>query len=162
MNTTVADRGLTVRQQIIRQLLDILKNMQDHGNPVWHTVYSGDITDLENNTAPFCTLNEGSEDTIEMYGGCTIKELPIIMSFRFRAYKGIDVLDQYKYYLGLLQHTFLPIHEDDQNYPLIRDIREEANTHTSLGQDDAQPGGDLVLILQYSHARNDPYRRAGE
>lgn len=162
MPPPISADGLTIREQIIEQLKTLLASMEDDGSPVWQRTYTGDITDLDNNTAPFCALNQGMEDVIEMYGGRTIKELPIILSFRFRAQKGVDVLSHYNYYLGLLLKTFLPIHEDDTNYPLIRDLREEGNTHTSLGQDDVHPGGDLVLILQYDHARNDPYRLAGE
>ena len=159
------DGGKTVRQRIVESLVDEARNMVDGPNgdqPIWLNVFSGDASDLENNSAPFLSFEESEEQTIESYGGCTIKELTVILTFRWPGAKGLDANAYYKYYLGRLQKTFLPLHEDDTRYPYLRDIREESNAPSFLTQDDDFPAGSLVMILQYSHARNDPYRLAGE
>lgn len=130
--------------------------------PVWQKVYVGDIEDLDNRGAPFASLDEGTENNIEMYGGCTIKELPVFVHFRFNAPKGVDELDVFKYYLGLIQFAFLSLHENHDQYPHLRDIREDSNAHRILNTKDAYPGGTVVFVVEYEHARHDPYRRAGD
>lgn len=164
VTTPVATRGLTIRQQIIAQLKAVLEGMTDGDPaiPVWQVVYVGDIEDRDNRSAPFASLDEGTENVIEMYGGCTKKELPVFVHFRFNSPKGVDELDVFKYYLGLIQRAFLPLHEDHDIYPHLRDIREDSNAHRILNTKDAYPGGTVVFVVEYEHARHDPYRRAGE
>lgn len=153
--------GFTIRQRIIHEMQEILRNMTDGDGslPVWRATFVGDPFDRDNKNAPFASLDEGTEDVIEMYGGCTRKSLPVLIHFRFNALKGVDEFDLFKYYLGLIQKAFLSLHED---HPLIRDVREDSNSHTILNTTDAYPGGTVVFVVEYDHARHDPYRLAGE
>lgn len=165
MTTTIpiATAGKTIRQIIIDSLKEVLRNMQD-GDPaqnVWQTTFTGDIEDRDNRSCPFASLDEGTENVIEMYGGCTQKELPVFVHFRFNAPKGVDAHDVFKYYLGLIQRAFLPLHEDHDNFPHLRDIREDSNAHYIINTKDAYTGGTVVFMVDYEHARNDPYRQAG-
>jgi len=153
--------GRTIRQRIIDDMKATLAAMKDTDNVtnLWNAVFMGDISDRDNRSAPYASIDEGEETVIEMYGGCTRKELPLIVQFRFNARKGIDELDLFKYYLGLIQKAFLPLHED---HDLLLDIREDSNSHTIINTTDSFPGGVIVFMLQYEHARHDPYRLAGE
>lgn len=158
----VSAQGKTIREKIIDQIKDIAKAMEEGGQPLWLNVFMGDTTDIENEAAPFLAIEEGDEVIIEMYGGRTIKELPIIFTVRWRGGKGMDAAATYKYYLGKILATFLPIHEDDAQFPYVRDMREESNSPSYLTPEDQFPGGSVVFVLQYDHARNDPYKLAGE
>jgi hypothetical protein len=156
-----AKYGRTIRQRIIDDMKDTLASMTDFdgSKKLWNAVFTADISDRDNRNAPYAGIDEGEETVIEMYGGCTRKELPLIVQFRFNAMKGIDELDLFKYYLGLIQKAFLPLHED---HDLLLDIREDSNSHTIINTTDSYPGGVIVFMLQYEHARHDPYRLAGE
>lgn len=160
--TPVASEGKTIREKIIDQLIALAKGMNEDGAPLWLNVFLGDTSDKENQTAPFIGIEEGDEVVIEVYGGRTIKEVPIIFTMRWRGAKGLDAAAAYKYYLGKIQATFLPIHEDDVQFPYVRDMREESNSPSYLTAEDQFPGGNVVFVLQYDHARNDPYKLAGE
>lgn len=153
--------GLTIRQRIIHHLQKVLREMvdRDESLSLWRAVYVGDPFDRDNKNAPFASLDEGTEEVVEMYGGCTRKQLPVFVHFRFNSQKGVDELDLFKYYLGLIQKAFLPLHED---HDLLLDIREDSNSHTILNTTDSYPGGTVVFVIEYEHARHDPYRLAGE
>lgn len=156
----VAAEGKTVRERIIDSVIQMAKEMSEGDQPLWLNVFNGDTSDIENTLAPFLGIEEGEEVAIEMYGGRTIKELPIIMSFRWRGGKGLDAGAIYKYYLGKVLATFLPLHED--NHPLVRDLREDSNSPSYLTLEDTFPSGSVVFVLQYDHATHDPYKLAGE
>lgn len=158
----VAAEGKTIREKILDQLVALAKEMAEGAQPLWLNVFKGTTSDFENEVAPFIGIEEGEEVILEMYGGCTIKEVPVIMSFRWPGGKGMDAAAAYQYYLGKLQTTFLPIHEDDANYPYVRDMREDSNSPGYLTIEDQFPSGTVVFVLQYSHARNNPYKLAGE
>lgn len=160
--TPVSSSGKTIREKILDQIELLAKEMSESGSPLWLNVFKGDTSEFGNETAPFIGIEEGEEVIIEMYGGQTIKELPIIFTFRWPGGKGMDAAAAYKYYLGKIQTVYLPIHEDDTQYPYVRDMREDSNNPAYLTIEDTFPGGSVVFVLQYDHARNDPYKLAGE
>lgn len=161
-NNPVAAEGKTIRQKIMDQISELARGMAEGEQPLWLNVFTGDTADRESQHAPFLAIEEGDEVVIEMYGGCTIKELPIIMTMRWRGGKGLDPAASYRYYLGKVQTTFLPMHEDEVAYPYVRDMREESNNPSYFDENDLAPSGSVVFVLQYSHARNNPYKLAGE
>lgn len=161
-NPPVSAEGKTIREKILDQIITLAKAMEEDGAPLWLNVFKGDTSDIENRAAPFLGIEEGDEAVIEMYGGRTIKELPLIFTVRWRGGKGMDATASYQYYLGKILRTFLPIHEDEEQYPYVRDMREESNSPSYLTPEDQFPSGSVVFVLQYDHARNNPYKLAGE
>lgn len=155
--------GLTVRQRITAALKAKFEALQDdYGNgvsDVFRKVYLGNTEDLPNDRAPFIGIEEGQETMEEAYGGCSNYELPMFFTFRFRGDRGVDEVDLYQYYLGLVKMTVLGDHNLGS---LTTDIQEENNAPTILGIADAYPGGTLVVIVKYKTRLHDPYRLIGE
>ena len=155
--------GSTVRQRIKLAFETKLANLtDDYGEgvgSVFRSIYHGNTEELPNDKAPFAGIEEGTETMEEAYGGCSNYELPMFFSFRFRGDRGVDEVDLYQYYLGLVKKAVL---EDHNLGSLTTDIQEESNSPTILGINDAYPGGTLVVIVKYKTRLHDPYRLIGE
>lgn len=160
---------LTIRQKIIDKIfekLDAMRDFDDDTLRIWQKVYKGDLTDFSNARVPCIGIDEGTEDLLERYGGCSHYQLPVILHFRFEYKQGVDNLDRYKYYLGILQREVLSDHQlndnADNTMPLSTDIVEEGNAPAVLGQEDQSPAGTLNILIKYRTMTHNPYKRPGE
>jgi hypothetical protein len=161
--TAIAADGKTVRQRIIEALLLILNNTYDGpappadppGEKVFRVVYPGNPEKLGNDQCPLACLEEGEEEMLESYGGCQTYNLPVFIHFRFTPTRGLDELQVYKYYLGIVQKAILA---DHQLGGLTLDIKDEGNDHQIIGIHDVYPGGTLRVLVKYRTRLHNPYK----
>lgn len=162
MVVPVAAMGRTVRQRVIDALHVKLTAMTDGGIPVWKAVFTGDIEYIDNMACPAVSLDEGDEEKITEFGGCTEYNLPVFVHFRFRPDRGLEELDIYKYYLGLTQFSILADHTLGG---LTINVEEDSNAPSFLSgvaNDDIFPTGSLSLVITYRTKLHNPYKLISE
>jgi hypothetical protein len=150
-----ADAGRTVRQRIIDAFDTIVETMTDGGQSVFLEHHHGDLDSLDNVAIPAVSIDVGTEEKISMLNGCTEYDLPVFFHFRFRGKRGLDELDVFHYYLGLVQTAVLADHNLGG---LTINIEEDSNAHTIIGIEDAIPGGTLATIVTYRTRLHNPYK----
>jgi hypothetical protein len=150
----------TVRQQILDALFEQLKNARDPvtQESAFNKVVKEDLDIVDVSQFPIAGMEEGEEDVIEDAWPCVRKRLTIFVEFRFQNRIGIDVFDDFNYYLGIVQKTLL--YRSESNGLLLADaISEAGSVPRIVDRNDNRPGGCLVLSLQYRHVTHDPYTR---
>lgn len=152
---TSSDSGLTVQQRIIEALDTKIVALEDGGSSVFRKVYRGDLDDMDNIPLPAASIDFGTEELVDTYGGCNVYMWPLFFHFRYRGERGLDEHDKFLYYLGILKMAVL----GDHNLGGLTDnMIEDSNAHTIIGIEDALPGGTLVVIAKYRTRLHNPYK----
>jgi hypothetical protein len=150
----------TIRQQVLDALFEQLKTARDPstGEPVFNRVAKEDLDILEAQEFPAAGIEEGEEEVAEDAWPCVRKRLTVFVEFRFHNKRGVDVFDDFNYYLGIVQKTLL--YRTESNGLLLADAISEAGSVPRIAdRSDNRPGGCLVLSVQYRHVTHDPYVR---
>jgi len=146
----------TIRQNIIGYLYDLLKATADPvtGLALFNNVLKENLDDIDATQLPAVGMEEGEEEVIgEMYP-CITKRLSIAVDFKFENKRGVDVYDEFNYYLGVLQNTlFVDRTMGSNGY----DIQERGNAPQIMDRNDKRPGGVMYLEVYYKHRTADPY-----
>jgi len=156
---TTSSEGRSVRQRIIDALEQLLLEMEDGGEKVWRFVAYGDPEDVGNERTPFVCIDQGTEEKLQSYGGCTTYNLPTFIHMRWAHKEGVDAQDRYRYYLALLQKTVLGNHNLGG---LAQNVEEDSNAHTIVGLKDAYPGGSLNVVITYKTRLHNPFKSPHE
>ena len=150
---------LTVQQRIINALSSKIESLPATGDPYFRKVFRGDLDDLGNVPLPCASIDFGTEELVDSYGGCNVYMWPLFFHFRFRGQRGLDEHDKFLYYLGIMKEAVL----GDHNLGGLTDnIIEDSNAHTIIGIEDAHPGGTLVVIAKYRTRLHNPYKLVTE
>lgn len=150
----------TIRQQILDALFEQLKTARDPvtQESVFNRIVKEDLDVVDAQDFPIAGIEEGEEEVVEDAWPCVRKRLTLFVEFRFQNRIGIDVFDQFNYYLGIVQKTLL--YRSESNGLLLADAISEAGSVPRIAdRNDDRPGGCLVLSLQYRHVTHDPYIR---
>lgn len=159
VKTTSPVQGRSVRQRIIDALEARILAMEDGNGRLWQAVYHGDPDEVGNDKAPFVSIDFGTEEKLQSYGGCTAYNLPTFFHMRWKSRQGVDAQDEYLYYLSLLQKAVLGDHNLGG---LTQNIEEDSNAHTILGIKDAYPGGSLNVVITYKTRLHNPFKSPHE
>jgi hypothetical protein len=151
----ISDDGPTVAQRILYAMKTKLEVLEDARALVFRSVYFGDLEDLDNTSLPVAGIDHGTEEKISEYGGCSTYNMPMFFHFRFRGARGLDELDKYRYYLGILQKAVL---SDHTLGGLTNNIEEETNSHSIVGIEDVYPGGTMTTLVTYRTRLHNPYK----
>lgn len=155
----IAPNGPTVAQRILYALKAKVEAIEDLGNRadgiVFRSVHFGDLEDLDNSTMPCAAVDRGLEEKLQSYGGCTTYTLPVFFHWRFTGKLGLDEVDKYQYYLGLVQMAVL---SDHNLGGLTTNIEEETNSHSIVGIEGVYPGGTLTTLVTYRTRLHNPYK----
>lgn len=146
----------TIRQQILAYLETLMKDMTDPetDDRVWNNVVKENLDDLDAVQLPALGIEEGDEEPTSVMNPCILKTLRVFIEFRFENKIGVDVYDQFNYYLGILQYRLLP---DNTVGGFAYDIKEAGNSPRIVDRNDPRPGGVLILDIHYRHRRDNPY-----
>lgn len=150
----------TIRQRILDALFEQLKTARDPvtQESVFNRIVKEDLDVVDAQDFPIAGIEEGEEEVVEDAWPCVRKRLTLFVEFRFQNRIGIDVFDQFNYYLGIVQKTLL--YRSESNGLLLADAISEAGSVPRIAdRNDDRPGGCLVLSLQYRHVTHDPYIR---
>jgi hypothetical protein len=152
--------AVTVRQRIIGELYDRLANCRDPttGNLVFNKVVKEDLDETSAQELPIVGFEESEETQAEYLYPFVRKQLSISVEYRFANKKGVDVYDEFNYYLGVLQKTLLTVQNGTGAWAYAEDVSEVGNTPRIVSRNDNRPGGCLVLLIKYRHYNGDPYR----
>lgn len=155
----ISDNGPTVRQRIIQALHEKLVAATDGGSLVFRAVLRGDLESVDNTSLPVVAIDCGTEDMEPGIAPASTYFLPTFFHFRFRGQRGVDELDLYQYYLGIVQ---LAVLSDNQLGGLTLDVWEQSNAHTIVGIEDVYPGGTLSTVVKYRTRLHNPYKLLSE
>lgn len=159
VQSTSVTHGRSVRQRILDALKAKIEAMEENGEVVWRYVYMGDPEEVGNERTPLVAIDQGTEEKLQSYGGCTSYNLPVFFHMRWQSKQGLDAQDRYLYYLALLQKTVLGDHNLGG---LTLNVEEDSNAHTIIGLEDAYPGGTLTVVLTYKTRLHNPFKSPHE
>ncbi len=155
---------LTIRQQIVNALFEKLEALSRYDDPsslVFNSVGRFELGDISYHQLPAVSLYEGEEATDDNTNQWITKILRVFIEFRFAHQTGLDVYDEYNYYLGellygLMQQRKLGVAPHYLNY----DIQERGNSPRIADRNDDQPGGVLILDVYYRIGNYNPYSKS--
>jgi hypothetical protein len=151
----VSDNGPTVAQRILTAVQAKLAALVDQDDIVFPKVVFGDLESFDNRSPTSCGIDRGEEQADQSIGMCTTYFMPLFVHVRFRPVKGVDELQVWQYYLGLLQMAVLG---DNNLGGLTLDIVEESNSHSIIGIEGVYPGGTLSVMVKYRTRLHNPYK----
>jgi hypothetical protein len=148
----------TIRQRIKDYIYDKLKSMTKDGLDVWQDVMLSAVDDIGNINRPCVGFYALDEENVAWTNNRTTRNLQFVIEFRFAPEENLDVYDLFEYYLGLLQAELFTDHTLGG---LAYHIQELSNVPRIVSLDDPSPGGDMVILIQYTTSITNPYTSNG-
>lgn len=152
----------TIRQQIIDALFARIEGLQDYDTSalVFNTVGKFELGDLNFDQLPACSLYEGEEATDDNVNQWITKILRVFVEFRYNHDTGLDVYDEYNYYLGQLLYGLMQEKRLGTAPYLNYDIQEVSNSPRISDRNDDMPGGVVILDIFYRIGNYNPFTRS--
>jgi len=116
---------------------------------------SGNMQDITRIQTPGFALEDGGEKKEALHWPWTDKFFRVFVNFKIEKQEGVDQYAMVRYYFGRIVQVL--VKPDTHLGGLVLNITETGNTPEINGQGDPEPGGTVILDIEYRHAHGDMF-----